>query len=270
MLKTRKLSHTYTQHLNEEQLKLLETKPLLEVALSEHERVRGVIEAVARDQAEQQAAQQAQEEQERQSGAGVVANTAPLASTSNPALPTPALSIPVTAAPTATGGALSILSIPATDLTSSPVERTALPPSTTEHESQGDGQISEEQRAPPATTPATPSMQSVGVVTDVPESGDAGAQTDVSGPLPQPGLDPREVAVAMAAAAEAAAEEQRKVEEAAEARGLAAGRTKSAAGVAKLLRLLHVASRFEAKGERLPSAVDFFSKVCVCACVFVL
>lgn len=70
-----------------------------------------------------------------------------------------------------------------------------------------------------------------------------------------------EVSTAVAAAAAQAAQEKKAAAVEGEAKGLAMGRVEAASGVSKILRLLHVAGRFEAKGDRLPTAVDFFSKV---------
>lgn len=229
-----------------------------------------MIETVAREQAQQEEARQA----------ALSASSLPQSTTSHPLA---ALSIPVS---TPQGEALSI---PAADSantsisTANPVEAETLSRQPKDGDGQGTSGEKEgtaEQTAPaaepaggaPATTrPATahaasaaaPSTESVGVATDPPESSEAEAQTDVSGPPPPRGLDPQDVAAAMAVAGQTAEEEKQRAVEEAEARGLKAGRAEAiGSGVSKLLQLLHVASRFEAKGERLPSAVDFFSKVC--------
>lgn len=211
---------------------------MLEVALAEHERVRVVIEAVSKEQAEREAE--------------LVKLPPPSPSRS---VLTPALSIPADEPhpePRA-----NPFSIPAID-----PEANASNDNVRDCPGQEDAQTEQFTTSRPAAQSSI-STESIGVATDLPQVHDAEAQTDVSGPPPPPGLDPREVSEAVAAAAATAAEEQRKVAEEAESRGLAAGRAEAIGeGVAKLLRLLHVASRFEAKGERLPSAVDFFSKVC--------
>lgn len=104
--------------------------------------------------------------------------------------------------------------------------------------------------------------ESIGVATEPPApTEEAEVQTDVSGPPPPPGLDPRTVSEAVAMAATLASQEKDRAAREAEERGVEKGRAEAAAGLFKVLRLLHVASRFEAKGQRLPSAVDFFSKV---------
>lgn len=211
------------QHLNEEQLKLLETKPLLEFALAEHERVRTAMETVAID-LKRQAAEQAEAD---------VAPPAP------PSHAPPALSIP---APEPEQPA--VLSIP----TAAP-DANALAAADTR-----------DLRAKDAAVVAA-ATETVGVSTEPVNTEDVGAQTEVSGPPPPAGLDPAVVSAAVATAAALALEEKEKASAEAEARGVAAGRAEAAAGVSKILRLLHVASRFQAKGERLPTAVDFFSKV---------
>lgn len=234
------------QHLNEEQLKLLETKPLLEVALAEHERVRIAMEGVAKE-VEREAAEQAK-----------------LAPPPPPPPPTmPGLSIPPADASETEQPppAKASLSIPADDPgVSTTVEEKenaqqgsddSLP-----HEQQLDAEVEV------AAVEVSVSSESVGVSTDPVTTEEAEAQTDVSGPPPPPGLDPRTVSEAVAVAATLASQEKDSAVQEAEERGVVKGRAAAAAGLSKVLRLLHVASRFEAKGERLPTAVDFFSKVC--------
>lgn len=229
-----------------------------------------MIETVAREQAQQQEAQHAT----------LSASPLPQSTTSHPPA---ALSIAVS---TPQGEALSIPAADSANIsvsTANPAEAETRPREPKDHD--GHGAAGEQQKGaaeqtapavepaggapvarPPMTvhaaTAAVPSTESVGVATDTPESSEAGAQTDVSGPPPPRGLDPQDVAAAMAVAGRTAEEEKQRAVEEAEARGLEAGRAEAVGtGVSKLLRLLHVASRFEAKGERLPSAVDFFSKV---------
>ncbi|CAM9835313.1 unnamed protein product, partial [Choristocarpus tenellus] len=90
----------------------------------------------------------------------------------------------------------------------------------------------------------------VGTETEMLQGTEVAAQTDISGPMPPAGMDPGEVAEATAVAVSTA-----------KAAAVVEGREKMRSGVRKLLRLLHVTSRFEARGEQLPSEVDFFSKV---------
>ncbi|CAN0009498.1 unnamed protein product, partial [Ectocarpus sp. 8 AP-2014] len=205
------------KHLNEEQLKLLETKPLLEFALSEHERVKAAMEAVAKDEEEREAAEKAK-----------------LLLAPPPPPPPTGLSIAAAPEPEHPPAALSIPA-PAPE---------------------GGGPQDQQPAAEVAAA-----TESVGVSTDPLATEEAEVQTDVSGPPPRPGLDPREVSEAVAVAATLAAQEKENAAQEAEERGIAKGRKEAASGLSKVLRLLHVASRFEAKGERLPTAVDFFSKV---------
>lgn len=207
-----------SQHLNEEQVKLLETKPLLEFALSEHERVKAAMEAVAKEVEEREAAEKAK-----------------------------LLLAPPPPPPTG-------LSIAAAPEPEQPPTTLSIPAPTPE-----DGGPQDQQ---PAAQVAV-ATESVGVSTDPLGTEEAEVQTDVSGPPPRPGLDPREVSEAVAVAATLASQEKEKAAQEAEERGIAKGRKEAATGLSKVLRLLHVASRFEAKGERLPTAVDFFSKVCL-------
>lgn len=246
------------QHLNEEQLKLLETKPLLEFALAEHERVRVAMETVAKDLKDLHAAELATEQAAEQAEQARLASLAPPSPTSPPPSLPAALSI---AAPD--NGQSSALSIPAGEPSVPALE--------------ADAQDSSPELDPAATAPAAAeaaaamvaaaaaaaalSTRTVGVSTETPLTEELGAQTELSGPPPPAGLDPEEVSAAVLAAATLALEEKEKAAEEAEARGVAAGRAEAATGLSKILRLLHVASRFEAKGERLPTAVDFFSKV---------
>ncbi|CAN0268411.1 unnamed protein product, partial [Ectocarpus sp. 13 AM-2016] len=206
------------KHLNEEQLKLLETKPLLEFALSEHERVKAAMEAVAKDVEEREAAEKAK-----------------------------LLLAPPPPPPPPTG-----LSIAAAPEPEQPPAALSIPAPTP----QGGGPQDQQPAAEVEVETA-----SVGVSTDPLDTEEAEVQTDVSGPPPRPGLDPREVSEAVAVAATLAAQEKEKAAQEAEERGISKGRKEAATGLSKVLCLLHVASRFEAKGERLPTAVDFFSKV---------
>lgn len=217
----------FAQRLNDEQLKLLETKPLLEVALAEHERVRAAMETVAKDLKRE---------------AAELAKLAP---------PPPPLS----------------LSIPAADPPGKTTARghengDALPRGQEQQQQQEEADGAEKTTVEEAPAVET---ESIGVSTDPPAATEeAEAQTDVSGPPPPPGLDPRAVSEAVGRAATLASEEKDKAAREAEERGVEKGRAEAAAaGLSKVLRLLHVASRFEAKGQRLPSAVDFFSKVCI-------
>lgn len=222
------------QRLNDEQLKLLETKPLLEVALAEHERVKVAMEGVAKD-LEREAAERAK-----------------LAPTSPPPRPVTALSINPAPEPHQPPAPAS-LSIPAGDPSD------ANTPESDAHQDAGSQPAAEgDASATPAEVVVTDSK---GVSTDPVDTEEAGAQTDVTGPPPPPGLDPRIVSEAVAVAATLAAEEKDKAAREAEERGIEKGREDAAKGLSKVLRLLHVATRFEAKGERLPTAVDFFSKV---------
>lgn len=224
---------SYMQHLNDEQIRLVETKPLLEFALSEHERVRRGIEIVAHDEAER---------------ARTEAELNPVATS--------------VSAPECSNGSEPIevdcaLSIAPTTGSADPDEKRI---------DEGDGclQTSADQDLPEA--PSRRDFQAVStkaicVGPDLPPTVESEMQTDVSGPPPPQGLDPGEVSRAIEAAAATALKEKKDAEAEAEARGLATGRAQGAAGVSKLLRLLHVAARFEAQEERLPTAVDFFSKV---------
>ncbi|CAM9353839.1 unnamed protein product, partial [Discosporangium mesarthrocarpum] len=111
----------------------------------------------------------------------------------------------------------------------------------------------------------TASVACAATETEPPEVTEVAIQTDMSGPsappCPGPGEGMVEATAAEAAATVAAAAAATEAREAAEMAASEARREELIAGVGKLLRLLHVASRFEAKGERLPSEVDFFSKV---------
>lgn len=224
------------QRLNDEQLKLLETKPLLEFALAEHERVKAAIEAVAKE-LEREAAEQAK-----------------LA----PPAPAAGLSITADSEPEQPATAAASLSIPAAD----PGQGNGQ-----EQRDGGDTLTREEQQQQHASgktaieDEVSVETESIGVSTDPLATEESAVQTDVSGPPPPPGLDPRTVSEAVAMAATLALQEKDKAAQEAEARGIEMGRAEAAAGLSKVLRLLHVASRFEAKGQRLPTAVDFFSKV---------
>lgn len=221
-------------------MKLLETKPLLEVALAEHERVKVAMEGVARE-LEREAAERAK----------LAPATAGLSIASGSELGVPS-------APAAS------LSIPAADAasTAAPGEKAGggadSPPR--EHDPPVD-EVPEVLPAAAAVEVAAAETESVGVSTDPVATEEAAAQTDSSGPPPPPGLDPRTVSEAVAMAATLASQEKEKAAREAEERGIATGRAEATAGLSKVLRLLHVASRFEAKGKRLPTAVDFFSKV---------
>lgn len=193
----------------------MESKPLLEIALAEHDKVRLAMESIAKD------LQHEAEEQSRLS------------------LPSPPLAI-LASEPSASG-----LSIPAGG-DNPDASTTSAPETTVALDSSG-------------TTIVT---ESVDVATDPLRTQEVGAQTEVSGPPPPTGLDPGEVSKAVAVAAKVSLEEKEKAVSEAEARGMVAGRADAVGWVSKMLKLLHVASRFEAKGERLPTAVDFFSKVC--------
>lgn len=194
---------------------MLESKPLLEIALAEHDKVRLAMESIAKD---------LQHEAEKQTRLS---------------LPSPPLAI-LAAEPSASG-----LSIPAAG--DSPDASTTSAPETTDTlDSSG----------------STVATESVDVAIDPLRTQEVGAQTEVSGPPPPTGLDPGEVSKAVAVAAKISLDEKEKAVSEAEARGMAAGRADAVGWVSKMLKLLHVASRFEAKGERLPTAVDFFSKVC--------
>lgn len=232
-----------TQRLNEEQLKLLETKPLLEFALAEHERVRVAMEGVAKEK-EREAAEQAK-----------------LVPPPPPPTPTTGLSIPPADAsePEEPSHTEVSLSIPTDDPSGSAAKET-------ENAQRGsDDSLPHGQPGAEVETAASEVLvtsESIGVSTDPVATEEAEVQTDLSGPPPPPGLDPRTVSEAVAVAATLASQEKDKAAQEAEERGVVKGRAEAAAGLSKVLRLLHVASRFEAKGERLPTAVDFFSKVC--------
>lgn len=232
----------YQQHLNEEQLRLLDTKPLMEFALAEHERVKVAMEAVAKELEDQAKADRADNLPPPPApGSTGLSIPAPL-----PEEPAGALSIPpVVDNRVAIGDALEAVA---------EVEGQATPPP--EGEGAASGTVVES--LPP---PAVVQTETVGVCTEPLHREDAEAQTDLSGPPPPAGLDPGEVSAAVSAAAVLASEEKDKAAEEGFDRGVEAGRAEATAGVSKLLRVLHVASRFEAKGERLPTAVDFFSKV---------
>ncbi|CAM9672447.1 unnamed protein product [Pylaiella littoralis] len=233
------------KHLNEEQLKLLETKPLLEFALAEHERVRVAMEAVAKEK-ERQAAEQAK-----------LAPPPPpprLPPATGLSIPIPNASEPQQPPPPETS-----LSAPADDPDVSAVEER-------DNTQRGSDDLLPQEEQPDAKAETAAgevlvSSESVGVSTDSVTTEEAEVQTDVSGPPPPPGLDPRTVSEAVAVAAALASQEKDRAVQEAEERGAVKGRTEAASGLSKVLRLLHVASRFEAKGERLPTAVDFFSKV---------
>ena len=257
------------QHLNEEQLKLLETKPLLEFALAEHERVRVAMETIAKGLKDQHAAELAAE----QAGLARLASLPPPAALAPPAAP-PSPTSPPPSLPTALSiaapdkGQPAALSIPAAepgalalevDAQDSPPE--ANPTITGAATAEADEAAVAAAAAAAMEAVAALSTRTVGISTETPFTEELGAQTELSGPPPPAGLDPEEVSAAVSAAAALALEEKEKAAEEAEARGVAAGRAEAAAGLSKILRLLHVASRFEAKGERLPTAVDFFSKV---------
>lgn len=198
----------------------METKPLLEFALAEHDKVRLAMESVAKD---------LQHETEKQARLST---------------PSPALSI-LAVEPSPTG-----LSIPAPG--DSP-DASSVPETTV---------VAPHSSVVVPTESVAVLTESVAVATEPLHTQEVGAQTEVSGPPPAAGVDPGEVSKAVAVAAEIGLREKEKAVSDAEARGLAAGRAEVAGGLSKILKLLHVASRFEAKGERLPTAVDFFSKVC--------
>ncbi|CAN0407253.1 unnamed protein product, partial [Hapterophycus canaliculatus] len=228
------------QRLNDEQLKLLESKPLLEVALAEHERVKIAMESVAKD-LQREAAERAK--------------LAP----PPPSPPSPAAALSIAAAPEPKQPPTpASLSIPA----SGPGDPKT--PESGTHQDAGSRQSADVDAAVASAKPVVPvvvATDSKGVSTDPVLMEEAEAQTNLTGPPPPPGLDPREVSAAVAMAATLAAEEKEKAAQEAEKRGIEKGRKDAAAGLSKVLRLLHVASRFEAKGERLPTAVVFFSKV---------
>ncbi|CAM9421857.1 unnamed protein product, partial [Scytosiphon promiscuus] len=229
------------KRLNDEQLKLLETKPLLEVALAEHERVKVAMEGVAKD-LEREAAERAKLSPPPPPRTAAVALSIAAAPEPNqPSTPTP-------------------LSIPARDPSDANTAESGA------HQDAGSQQAADLDAAPASSKPAMVALtESKKISTDPVHTEEAEAQTDVRGPPPPPGLDPREVSEAVAMAATLAAQDKAQAAQEAEERGIEKGRKEgrkeSTAGLSKVLRLLHVASRFEAKGERLPTAVDFFSKV---------
>ena len=237
---------SFTQRLNDEQLKLLETKPLLEVALAEHERVRVAMEIVAKELEQREAAERAK----------LAPRTPPL---SISAAPEPGEQSAAAAA------SADSLSIPAPADSDREGGGEALPQESEEGQQQQQAAVAEKT----AVEEVPVETESIGVSTEPPAATEeAEVQTDVSGPPPPPGLDPRTVSEAVAMAATLASQEKDKAAREAEKRGVEKGRAEVAAGLSKVLRLLHVASRFEAKGQRLPSAVDFFSKVCTVAVLF--
>ena len=182
------------QPINGEQLKLLESKSAVEVALAEHDRVRSAIEEVDREL--------------RAKAIAETRNTSP------------ASAVSPTSSDSQTDAMFTLASSDEADNESRsvdapkelPEQANAEPANVTAQEGpakqpniDSTGVVAEK-----GTPSKPPRMESVGVATDPCPTEHSSVQTDLSGPPPPPGLDPSKVANELATAALIAAQDKEK------------------------------------------------------------